>query len=97
ENLAANNNIHLYSIIYILMAEGITILLQWPFDAIWFKFQGLSVDWFFFIQFIRLYLATKRHYREDYIRLPLHTSDNEIESEEHDLPNNDKKDYHLNH
>ncbi|RIB09487.1 hypothetical protein C2G38_2108500 [Gigaspora rosea] len=97
-NRAANNNIHLYSIIYLLIAEDVTILLQWPYNAFWFLFQGLSVDWVFFIQFIRLYFTTKRHYREDYISLPLNaSSDNESETEEHDLPDHHKKGNHLNH
>ncbi|KAF0384725.1 patatin-domain-containing protein [Gigaspora margarita] len=92
-NLAANNNIHLYGIIYLLIAEGVTILLQWPYNAFWFKFQGLSVDWVFFIQFMRLYFATKRNYREDYISL----SDNERKTEEQDLPDHHKQGYHLKH
>ncbi|RIB00318.1 hypothetical protein C2G38_2105848, partial [Gigaspora rosea] len=97
-NLDANHNIHLYSIIYLLIAEGATILLPFPYNAFWFKFQGLAVDWVLFIQFVRLYFATKRNYREDYISLPLNaSSDNERETEEHNLPDHHKKGYHLNH
>ncbi|CAG8688005.1 20414_t:CDS:2 [Cetraspora pellucida] len=39
-NLATNNNILQYSIIYILIVAVATILLQWPYDAFFFKAQG---------------------------------------------------------
>ncbi|CAG8586147.1 1505_t:CDS:2 [Gigaspora margarita] len=99
-NVALDNNIIFCSFLYILIAEGTTILLQWPYDLSWFKLQGLAVDWAFFIQFVRLYLTTRRDYKEGYISLPHHVSDDERESEEHDRPNHihhHKKDCHLGH
>ncbi|CAG8744343.1 33241_t:CDS:2, partial [Racocetra persica] len=94
-NLATNNNIIHYSIIYILIAGGATILLQWPYDAFWFKAQGLSLDWALLIQFIRLYLTTRRNYKkdDDDISLPLNTPGDEGESGHHNESNNS----HLHH
>ncbi|CAG8508948.1 853_t:CDS:2, partial [Cetraspora pellucida] len=103
-NFTSDNNILPWSFLYILLAEGTTILLNWPFDAFWFKFQGLAIDWAFIIQFTRLYIATKQNYREGYASLPQHVSDDdgrERESEEHDRPNHlhhhQKKDCHSSH
>ncbi|CAG8546619.1 13828_t:CDS:2, partial [Dentiscutata heterogama] len=99
-NLASSNNVIFYSLLYILVVEGTTILLGWPYDAFFFKFQGLAIDWALFIQFMRVYNLTKKNYIEGYISLPQHTSDDERESEEHDhRPNNvrPKKDCHLGH
>ncbi|CAG8492883.1 14771_t:CDS:2 [Gigaspora rosea] len=95
-NVALDNNIIFCGFLYILIAEGTTILLKWPYDLTWFKFQGLAVDWAFFIQFVRLYLTTRRDYKEGYISLPHHVSDDERESEEHDIHHH-KKDCHLGH
>ncbi|KAF0480268.1 patatin-domain-containing protein [Gigaspora margarita] len=39
-SVISNHRIILYSIIYLLIAEGVTILLKWPYAAFWFKFQG---------------------------------------------------------
>ncbi|RIB10136.1 hypothetical protein C2G38_2146218 [Gigaspora rosea] len=95
----SNHRIILYSIIYILIAQGVTNLLKWPYAAFWFKFQGLSLDIAVLIQFIRIYLKTQRDYQEGY-SLPQHTSDDERESEEHDRPNdnnNNKNEPHFRH
>ncbi|KAF0396847.1 patatin-domain-containing protein [Gigaspora margarita] len=96
-NLASNNKILPYSFLYLLVAEGITILIEPPYDPFWFKFQGLTIDFILIIQFTRLYLTTKRNYHEGYISLPHHTSNDERESEEHDhRPNHlHRKDCHL--
>ncbi|KAF0480267.1 patatin-domain-containing protein [Gigaspora margarita] len=98
-SVISNHRIILYSIIYLLIAEGVTILLKWPYAAFWFKFQGLSLDIAVLIQFIRIYLKTERDYQEGYTSLPHHTSDDERESEEHDRPNdnNNKIDPHIRH
>ncbi|KAF0512696.1 patatin-domain-containing protein [Gigaspora margarita] len=83
-----SHNILTLSIIYLLISEGTTILLHWPYDAIWFKFQGLAVDWALSFQFVRLYLTTKKISRDGYTNLPQHTSD-ERESEEYDQLNHE--------
>ncbi|CAG8633098.1 247_t:CDS:2, partial [Cetraspora pellucida] len=95
-SLATNNNIIQYSIIYILIVAVATILLQWPYDTFFFKVQGLSLDWALLIQFIRLYLATRRNYRKEDINLPLLTLGDGRESE-HNQSNHRNKDHHLNH
>ncbi|CAG8579583.1 12755_t:CDS:2, partial [Racocetra persica] len=102
-NFDSNYNILPWSFLYLLVAEGVAILLDWPLNAFWFKFQGLAIDWAFVIQFVRLYIETKKNYREGYDSLPQHASDDgrERESEEHDRPNHQihhhKKDGHVCH
>ncbi|CAG8776016.1 15386_t:CDS:2, partial [Racocetra persica] len=91
--LATNDNIIHYSIIYVLIAGGATIFLPWPYDAFWFKAQGLSLDWAFCIQFIRLYLTTRRNYKKD----DTNTPGDEGESGHDNKLNHHTKDKHLHH
>ncbi|CAG8467447.1 15529_t:CDS:2, partial [Cetraspora pellucida] len=74
------------SIIYLLISEGATILLPIPYSFIWFRFQGLTIDFALFIQFMRIYLKTKKIARNAYSSLPQHTPD-ENEPEERNQPN----------
>ncbi|CAG8459529.1 22373_t:CDS:2 [Cetraspora pellucida] len=74
------------SIIYLLISEGATLLLPIPYSFTWFKFQGLTIDFALFIQFLRIYLTTKKIARNGYSSLPQHASD-ENEPEEHNQPN----------
>ncbi|CAG8663225.1 20340_t:CDS:2, partial [Racocetra persica] len=78
---------HASSIIYLLISESTTILLPFPYNASLFKFQDLTIDLAFFIQFARIYLATKKNARNGYTSLPQHASD-ENKSEEHTQSNN---------
>lgn len=47
--------------LYFITAEWITLILPWPYDAAFFKFQGLVFDFALFVNFSRLYLTNKRN------------------------------------
>ncbi|CAG8487788.1 10737_t:CDS:2 [Diversispora eburnea] len=51
--------------LYIMLNTGLSIFLTWPYDALWFKTQGLCLDWSLVIQFTRTYLNTKKHIKND--------------------------------
>ncbi|GBB88850.1 hypothetical protein RclHR1_15470005 [Rhizophagus clarus] len=49
---------------YILSSSAAVILLEFPKDAAFFKFQGLIMDIALVIEFTRIYISTKEHIRE---------------------------------
>ncbi|GBC08525.1 hypothetical protein RclHR1_08190001 [Rhizophagus clarus] len=50
-------------LLYVLFAEALSIYLKWPFDALWFKVQGLCSDYALVIQFTRMYFNTLKEYK----------------------------------
>ncbi|CAG8578564.1 5851_t:CDS:2 [Gigaspora rosea] len=46
------------AIFYISFITITCILLKFPYDALWFKSQGLCFDWALIIEFTRIYLTT---------------------------------------
>ncbi|CAG8593779.1 56_t:CDS:2 [Diversispora eburnea] len=57
--------------LYVLISAGLTFFLTWPYDAAWFRMQGLTTDWALLIQFTRTYFNTKKHIKNDYSLNPL--------------------------
>jgi len=53
---------YFYSLLfnYVLLAVFITLILPWPIDALFFKLQGLIIDFALVIQFSRLYNVNKK-------------------------------------
>ncbi|RHZ48703.1 hypothetical protein Glove_543g89 [Diversispora epigaea] len=51
--------------LYVLLSTGLCIFLTWPYDALWFKMQGLCIDWALLIQFTRTYFNTRKHIKND--------------------------------
>ncbi|RHZ79172.1 hypothetical protein Glove_151g76 [Diversispora epigaea] len=66
-------------LLYVVLSTGITIFLPWPYDALWFKMQGLCLDWALPIQFIRTYFNTKKHIKNDSGVNPLIRDDDDDE------------------
>jgi hypothetical protein len=54
---------------YIMLAASLSFFLDWPFDALWFKMQGLVIDYVLFIQFTRMYLDTRKGFGDETQRL----------------------------
>ncbi|KAF0510993.1 patatin-domain-containing protein [Gigaspora margarita] len=54
-------NINFYGILlcYIILVYCGTLFIDWPYDAVFFKFQGLCFDYALMITFIRIYFNTK--------------------------------------
>ncbi|CAG8580702.1 13805_t:CDS:2 [Dentiscutata erythropus] len=50
---------------YISFISITCILFKFPYDALWFKGQGLCFDWALIIEFTRIYLTTKHELRHD--------------------------------
>jgi len=50
---------------YVLFAGALSIFLEWPFDALWFKVQGLCSDYALVIQFTRIYFNTRKEYGDE--------------------------------
>ncbi|CAG8451796.1 96_t:CDS:2 [Ambispora gerdemannii] len=67
--------------IYFIGVNSIILFVDWPFDAVFFKFQGLIVDFALFIIYTRIYLNTRKHVREESgEHLPLISERNENDS-----------------
>ncbi|CAG8522714.1 12359_t:CDS:1 [Funneliformis caledonium] len=45
-------------IIYVLITTALSLYLSWPADALWFKMQGLVLDYTLVIQFSRIFFGT---------------------------------------
>jgi len=43
----------------------LTICLEWPYDSLWFKMQGLCQDYAILIQFTRIYWNTRKGYGDE--------------------------------
>ncbi|CAB5217583.1 unnamed protein product [Rhizophagus irregularis] len=54
---------------YIMLAASLSFFLDWPFDALWFKMQGLVIDYILFIQFTRMYFDTHKEFGDKTQRL----------------------------
>ncbi|CAB4416806.1 unnamed protein product [Rhizophagus irregularis] len=54
---------------YIMLAASLSFFLDWPFDALWFKMQGLVIDYVLFIQFTRMYFDTHKGFGDETQRL----------------------------
>ncbi|CAG8489137.1 12872_t:CDS:2 [Ambispora leptoticha] len=50
---------------YFLGVNSIVLFLNWPFDAVFFKFQGLIADFALVIFYTRIYLNTRKHIGEE--------------------------------
>ncbi|RUP12770.1 hypothetical protein BC936DRAFT_139796 [Jimgerdemannia flammicorona] len=52
---------YLYSLqfLYILFTVVVCLILPWPYDAVFFKFQGLATDFALVFEFVRLYRVNK--------------------------------------
>ncbi|CAG8457024.1 13946_t:CDS:2 [Funneliformis mosseae] len=61
---------------YIMFVNVLNIVLPWPFDAMWFKAQGICSDYALFIVFVRIYFATREYVKEQSsAQLPLTNED----------------------
>ncbi|CAG8550419.1 6698_t:CDS:2 [Gigaspora rosea] len=78
-------NISLYGIIlsYVFLIYCGGLLIDWPYDAVWFKIQGLCFDYALMITFIRIYFNTKHELKhgDGAERMPL--ANDEAESDDH--------------
>ncbi|KAF9281641.1 hypothetical protein BGZ68_006523 [Mortierella alpina] len=50
----------LYMFAYVCAAIVLSVYLQWPMDAIFFRWQGLCSDFGLIVMFVRMYTATKK-------------------------------------
>ncbi|RHZ79163.1 hypothetical protein Glove_151g79 [Diversispora epigaea] len=79
--------------LYVVISTGLSIFLPWPHDALWFKMQGLCLDWALVIQFTRTYFNTKKHIKNDFGVNPLIRDDDDNETGEgSDVVYNSKND-----
>ncbi|CAG8816205.1 12914_t:CDS:2, partial [Cetraspora pellucida] len=49
-----------------------SLLIEWPYDAVWFKFQGLCFDYALMFTFIRIYINTNqklKNYNHEHVPL----------------------------
>ncbi|CAB4384167.1 hypothetical protein RhiirA1_415889 [Rhizophagus irregularis] len=68
---------------YVFIVTLLDIVLSWPFDAVWFKVQGLCSDYALFIVFVRIYLATREYVKEQLsAQLPITNEDDLSPSDE---------------
>jgi hypothetical protein len=61
----SSNSILAWLILYVLFAGALSLYLEWPFDALWFKVQGLCSDYALVIQFTRIYFNTRKEYGDE--------------------------------
>ncbi|KAF9955382.1 hypothetical protein BGZ70_010256 [Mortierella alpina] len=50
----------LYMFAYVCATIMLSVYLQWPLDAIFFRWQGLCSDFGLIVMFVRMYMATKK-------------------------------------
>jgi hypothetical protein len=62
--------------IYYLIINTVCIVLNFPLDAVFFKVQGLAVDYAVVIEYTRVFINTKKNLNEHDLQLPLNTDDN---------------------
>ncbi|CAI2174853.1 1655_t:CDS:1 [Funneliformis geosporum] len=60
-----SNSFVIWITLYVLLAVSLSIFLEWPFDALWFKVQGLCSDYALVIQFTRMYFNTRKGYGDE--------------------------------
>ncbi|RHZ82996.1 hypothetical protein Glove_101g42 [Diversispora epigaea] len=83
-------------VLYILLSAGLSIFLSWPYDAVWFKMQGLCLDWALLIQFTRTYFNTKKHIENDSGVNPLIRDDDDDDNERGERSERSDVGYNLN-
>ncbi|KAI8352716.1 hypothetical protein B0O80DRAFT_499410 [Mortierella sp. GBAus27b] len=54
----------MWMIVYVVATIVLSVYLPWPYDAIFFRWQGLCSDFALIIMFVRMYITTKRHLKE---------------------------------
>nr|CAG8553845.1 4215_t:CDS:2 [Entrophospora candida] len=75
----------LWLLTYFMSIASIVIYVKWPYDALFFKFQGLILDYALVVHFVRTYLTTK-YYVNNYDQRHLDEED-EIEGLSASSPN----------
>ncbi|CAG8672773.1 6724_t:CDS:1 [Funneliformis mosseae] len=60
-----SNKFLAWMILYFVSALGFSIFLDWPYDTVWFKMQGLCQDFGLAITFTRIYFATRNGYGDE--------------------------------
>ncbi|CAG8498776.1 1303_t:CDS:2 [Diversispora eburnea] len=75
-----------FFLLYVSITAGISLFATWPYDALWFKMQGLCMDWALVIQFTRTYFNTKKHIKNESEVNPLiRDDDNDERGERNDV------------
>ncbi|CAG8654105.1 10476_t:CDS:2, partial [Funneliformis mosseae] len=70
-----NVSYFVWMLIYIVSVAGICIFSNFPIDALFFKIQGLCMDYALVIEFVRIYISTKNHQDAGKDELPLDNDD----------------------
>ncbi|KAI9017976.1 hypothetical protein CLU79DRAFT_762463 [Phycomyces nitens] len=65
---------------YILTVVAISLVLPWPFDGVFFKYQGLVVDYVLSVNMVRLYLHNKNIASKVNVLTPVPTENGKAES-----------------
>ncbi|CAI2174405.1 5471_t:CDS:2 [Funneliformis geosporum] len=60
-----SNKFLAWMILYFVSTLGFSIFLDWPYDTVWFKLQGLCQDFALAITFTRIYFATRNGYGDE--------------------------------
>jgi len=70
---------------YLLSINIICAYIDWPYDALFFKFQGLILDFALVVEFTRIYLNTK-YYMNNFEQQDLNPDNDDIEepAEDHE-------------
>ncbi|KAI9018727.1 hypothetical protein CLU79DRAFT_760134 [Phycomyces nitens] len=68
------------SFVYLLSTFGIVLSIPWPFDAVYFKFQGLVIDVVLSVTMIRLYKHNRAIAEKTNILTPANTQENGAEN-----------------
>ncbi|KAF0510997.1 patatin-domain-containing protein [Gigaspora margarita] len=81
-------NISFYGVLlsYAFFVYCGVLLIDWPYDAVWFKIQGLCFDYALMIIFIRIYFNTKHELKhgDGAERMPLANDEAEPDDYAHD-------------
>ncbi|CAG8576932.1 8092_t:CDS:2 [Funneliformis mosseae] len=59
-----NVSYFVWMFIYIISVGGICVFNDFPIDALFFKIQGLSMDYALVIEFVRVFITTKKHLQD---------------------------------
>lgn len=70
----------LFCFVYVLATMFIVIVLPWPLDALFFKFQGLATDFALSIDLGRLYYHNKGIYKKSSVGTMVCSEDDDCES-----------------
>ncbi|CAG8676046.1 5692_t:CDS:1 [Funneliformis caledonium] len=60
-----SNKFLAWMILYFVSTLGFSIFLDWPYDTVWFKMQGLCQDFALAITFTRIYFDTRNGYGDE--------------------------------